>query len=514
VLSLTIVAAFLTSCGDDEQVDEERRADDRANVVVLMTDDQSTQSMRVLRRTRRLIGERGVAFARAFASFPLCCPSRASFFTGQYAHNNGVQGNDPKQDGGGYVNLNQPRRTLASWMNAGGYETAHFGKWANAPGPHAPPGWDTWGMTFDRTTGYYDYRMRRPQGKPLAYGSRARSYHTDAMTRQATRFITRHAGEGDRPMFLSVAYLAPHGGFGRDDAAGRRCGVGGAHPAARHATAFADAPLPRPRSFNEADVSDKPDSIRATPRFSPVQIETIKTKYRCELASLLSVDQSVVRIIRALRRADALRDTYLIFTSDQGAFHGEHRRTGGKNLPYEEATHVPLLIRGPGLPRGEVLTDPVANIDLARTILALSGVQRRPRVQRVMDGRSLVPLMKGRAAWPDRAVLIEGRQQTTRGDDYQWEVASYQGVRTKRYAYSEYYMQTVSGPSEGARARIGEGELSARELYDLKTGPYELRSLDREPRYREVREKLGRALDRLRKCAGHECQLEVSLPPR
>jgi N-acetylglucosamine-6-sulfatase len=519
VLCLVTGGAFLTGCGEDGQGDHEPRI--RANVVVLMTDDQSMESMRVLRRTRRIIGQRGATFSRAFTSFPLCCPSRASFLTGQHAHNNGVQGNRPNQDGGGYVNLEQPARTLAGWMKASGYETAHFGKWANSPGPQVPPGWDTWRMTFDRTTGYYGYRMRRPDRKPLAYGSRVRDYHTYAVTRQATRFINRNADGRDRPMFLSVAYLAPHGGFGRDDAAGRRCGgvssegepsKGAAQPAARDAAAFPDAPLPRPPSFNEADVSDKPASIQASARFTPAQIEIIETRYRCELASLLSVDESVARITRALRHADELGDTYLIFTSDQGGFRGEHRRAGGKNLPYGEAIHVPLLIRGPGLPQEKVIADPVANVDLAPTILALSGAQQPRGLRRTMDGRSLVPVLKGRAAWPDRAVLIEGRQPTTQSVYGQWQVASYQGVRTRRYSYSEHYLKEVNGPPEGAETRIGEGELSARELYDLATDPYELRSHDRAPRYHKIREKLAHALDRLRQCAGTQCQVKVSVP--
>jgi N-acetylglucosamine-6-sulfatase len=519
VLTLVTGTALLAGCGDEREADDKRRV--RANVVVLMTDDQGVESMRVLRRTRRIIGERGVTFSRAFASFPLCCPSRASFLTGQHAHNNGVQGNRPRRDGGGYVNLRQPARTLARWMNAGGYETAHFGKWANSPGPTVPPGWDTWRRTFDRTTAYYGYRMSRPGGKPLAYGSRERDYHTDVVTHKATRFIDRHARRDGGPMFLSVAYLAPHGGFGRDDAAGRRCGgvptygeqtKGAAQPAPRHAAAFTEAPLPRPASFNEADVSDKPAAIQATARFSPWQIEIIETRYRCELASLLAVDESVGRIVRALRRADELPHTYLVFTSDQGGFHGEHRRTGGKNLPYADATNVPLLMRGPGLPRGKVVADPVANVDLAPTLLALTRARQPRGLRRAMDGRSLVPVLKGRAAWPDRAVLIEGRQPTALGYYGQWQVASYQGVRTRRYAYNEYFLRNVNGPTEGAATRIGQGELSARELYDLETDPHEARSLVEEPRYHEIRERLAAVLDRLEDCVGAECRVNASLP--
>ncbi len=493
----------------------------RPNVVVVMTDDQSLQTMRVMRRTQRIIGDHGATFSQSLVSYPLCCPSRTTFLTGQFAHNHGVQGNSPSGDGGGYLNLVQPGRTLPAWLQASGYRTAHVGKWANAPGPHSPAGWDRLWMTFDGTTSYYGYRAGRPDGKSRSLGNETRDYHTDAVTRLATRFIRAEGARPDeQPFFLSVAYLAPHDGFGRDDEASRRCAgetaAGdpnhlGAVPAPRHRSAFSNTPLPRPPSFNEEDVTDKPAAVREA-RLSPGVVARIERRYRCELASLLSVDEGVQRIWTALGETGAADQTVFVFTSDHGKLHGEHRHGVRKNRPYEEAIRVPLMIRGPGVPDGITLNDPVVNADLAPTILDLAQAQPEGGLAREIDGSSLVPLLEGGVDWSDRAIPIEGRLRTElAGGGY--EVLSYVGVRTARYSYTEYYRQAVASESEGAEVAIGEGELVGRELYDLEADPYQLRNLGRdEEAYVGTRPALAAVLNRLRQCAGSACDIRAQIP--
>ena len=100
----------------------------RPNVLVLETDDQTLAEMAVLPNVKRLIGDQGVTFDNNFDSFSLCCPSRATFLTGQYSHNNGVRGNAPPQ--GGYQALDKSN-TLAVWLQRGGYYTVHLGKFLN-----------------------------------------------------------------------------------------------------------------------------------------------------------------------------------------------------------------------------------------------------------------------------------------------------------------------------------------------------------------------------------------------
>jgi len=133
----------------------------RPNVLVLETDDQTLAEMEVLPNVKQLIGDQGVTFDNNFDSFSLCCPSRASFLTGQYSHNNNVRGNAPPV--GGYQALDKSN-TLAVWLERAGYYTVHLGKFLNGYGrptpTEIPPGWSEWHGSVDPTTyRYYNYTL-------------------------------------------------------------------------------------------------------------------------------------------------------------------------------------------------------------------------------------------------------------------------------------------------------------------------------------------------------------------
>src|SRR5215216_6005526 len=181
-----------------------------ANVLVLMTDDEMSSDMRVMPKTRRLLASRGATFTRFYTSYPLCCPSRTTFLTGQYAHNTGVQGNFPDTDGGGYLNLRDPGRTLPVWLSAAGFDTGVVGKWPEFPPPGVPPGWTHWWTTTQSTIAhYYDYALNWGQGSIRNFGSQPRDYNTSVVTRLAKRLVDRSASH-DRRFFVWVSYTAPH----------------------------------------------------------------------------------------------------------------------------------------------------------------------------------------------------------------------------------------------------------------------------------------------------------------
>jgi len=497
----------------------------RPNVIVVMSDDQGPATMRALPSVSRLIGARGVEFGNAFASFPLCCPARATLLTGQYAHNHGAQGNNPAS-GGGYGALRDPERNLAAWLGAAGYDTAFAGKWLNGlrTPRTAPPGWQQWwglvGSGGEGLSSFYDYDVFEPGAEPRHFGTAAADYQTDALTREyALPFIAAHAADPD-PFFLWLAYHPPHNGLGRDDAAGRRCSSGppgsrrgeqSAIPAPRHAGRYLHAAAPRPPSFDERDVADKPAAVRRRPRLDRADLERIERDYRCGLAALLSLDQAVEGLVAELRRTGQLERTVLVFTADHGVLAGEHRIPRGKNQPYEEAIRVPLLVRGPGLAAGERVSSPAVNADLAPTILDLAGVSPPPETARPIDGTSLVPLLAGERAGRRRAILIEGRDNTVRARRG-FKVRSYVGVRTRRYVYVEYRRAGFEARAEGIAAPIGAGRTVERELYDLRRDPYELRSRDREPRYADARATLAAMLGRLEDCSGARCLLAGRVP--
>jgi len=457
LLTAVVVATPLTAC---------RRSGDetaRPNVVVIMTDDQTVESMRVMPNVRRLLTEGGVTFTNSVVSYPLCCPSRATFLTGQYAHNHGVLGNEPPD--GGYTAFRAPLTTLPTALRDAGYSTIHIGKYLNGYGMvrqrEIPAGWSDWhGLVGTSTYAYFDFtlsengRLRQPRG-----------YQTHVLTDRAMRVIRREADDGG-PFFLELAFAAPHHELERRRALSAR----------RDRGTFAAEPLPAPASFGEADMTDKPGPVAGDPPLDQAEIDAITRRYRAALTSLLAVDRSVARVVRALRATDQLDETVIVFTSDNGYFYGEHRVASGKVFPYEPSIRVPLVVRGPGVEPGATTDALVANVDLAPTILELAGA----RPLRRMDGRSLVAqLGHPRRSGPDRAVLLETFGAPRSGP--------YQGVRTERYVYVEY--------ANGAR-----------EVYDLVADPDQLENLHGRPGTSAVEARLADRLAHLRGCAGAGCR--------
>jgi N-acetylglucosamine-6-sulfatase len=517
VLALGLV---LGGCGSGQGPQPPRPVPRGLNVLVLMTDDQTNSDLRVMPKTRRLLAAQGTSFSRFYTSYPLCCPSRTTFLTGQYAHNTGVQGNFPDTDGGGYAKLRDPGRTLPVWLRSAGYETSVVGKWPEFPPPGVPPGWTHWLTTTQSTIAhYYDFALNSGHGT-RDFGSRARDYNTSVVTRLSKHLVERSANR-DKRFFLWVSYTAPHFGFGRDDPASRRCGsVPGsgepagqtAVPAPSDADAFPDVRLPRPPSFDEPDMSDKPPFLRPKSLDGADRSE-MQTDYRCRLASLLGVDRSVAKLVSTLRRTGELDRTLIVFTSDNGFMLGEHREAQGKNLPYEEAIRVPLVIRGPGIPRDQTVSSPVANVDLAPTILAATGSREPPDERRPADGTSLLPQAQGEQD-ADRAILIEGRDDAEpRGHSGAYESLSYQGVRTSRYLYVEWHRAVKSSSQAAADTPLGAGPVVGRELYDTQLDPYELENRVDSGAYEAARGQLAAILARLQDCSGHRCMVSAAIPP-
>jgi N-acetylglucosamine-6-sulfatase len=440
--------------------------------VVIMTDDQTVESLRVMKNVKRHLVAQGTSFDNSFASFALCCPSRATFLTGQYAHNHGVLSNKPPY--GGYYELNG-ENTLPVWLKRAGYETILVGKYLNGYGDRdkreIPPGWTEWhGAVNNSAYQFYDYTLNE-NGKLVKYGRDPQSYQTDVYADKAVEIVRRRASE-KRPFFLWVSFLAPH--VGGPPTPGRSTLT--TLPAPRHLGRFSASPLPTPPSFNEEDVSDKPGSIRTRPPLTERQVAQITERYQLRLESLLAVDDAVGRIVAALEKKGELSRTLILFTSDNGFLQGEHRIPIGKERPYEPSTRVPLVMRGPGVPAGLRLRQPVANIDLAPTIVAAA----RAHAGLQMDGRPLWPLLADPGVFWGRDLLHEGPLN----DEVQ---SKFTALRTPRWLYVRY----VTG-----------GE----ELYDLLVDPDQLTNLRTDPGAAGVRADLrGRLVD-FETCIGRDCR--------
>ena len=357
------------------------------NVLVIETDDQTAASMSVMSNVNSRIVARGATFQNSFVNYSLCCPSRSTFLTGQYEHNHGVLGNSSPDGGFGRFESLHGTNNLAVWLQHSGYYTGLIGKYLNgySNSPPVPPGWSEWHGAAPRTQDVYDYTINQ-NGTPVHYGTRRADFKQDVLTGKAVDFVDRRAPKPN-PFFLWLTYTAPHAGGPNPNPQPPANCDGTAKPAPRHAHSFDSEPLLMPPNYNEADVSDKPAEISSRPPLTAADTATITRHYRCRLESLLSVDEGVNSIMDALKATGELSNTYVVFTSDNGFFHGEHRIPGGKLHIYEESIRVPLAIRGPGIPHGGKVRDLAINADLAPTIVDVTGA--RPRL--TMDGRSLDP---------------------------------------------------------------------------------------------------------------------------
>jgi N-acetylglucosamine-6-sulfatase len=464
-LALSALAAGLASAAPSRV--EQTQA--RPNVVVLMTDDQTVESLRVMSNVHTMLTTQGALFTNSFASFPLCCPSRATFVTGQYGHNHTIMGN--ALPAGGYDKLAPSHaNSLPAWLRQAGYHTVHVGKYLNGYGrarpTEIPAGWAEWYGSIDPSTyRFYNYTLNE-NGRLVTYGAGAANYQTDVYARKAVELIRRHAA-APQPFFLSVAFLAPHSGGPRDADDPRNQAT--PSPAPRHRNRFASEALPASPAFNEADVADKPAAIRALTPIPQGRINGITENYRQRLESLLAVDEAVRDIVAALQASGELDRTLIVFTSDNGFFHGEHRVRDGKVRVYEPSVRVPLILRGPGIPAGVRRSNLVANVDLAATIVDAANA----RPGRRLDGRSLLPFARD-------GVLRSGR-------DILLETTGYSAIRTPRYVFVQH----------------GNGE---QELYDLARDPHQLQSRHADPAAAALKADLGARLTRLRACAGDACR--------
>lgn len=459
-LAAVAALASASSHGEPEQAVAAGPAP-KPNIVVIETDDQPVGEFRggVMPFTERRIADRGTRFPRYMVTSPFCCPSRGSLITGQYAHNHEAWNS--------YETLTEPANNLATWLGNAGYRTALVGKYLNhydkAVDPVTRPeaGWDQWRMLLQPLT-YYGYDVS-DNGRRVHLGFNDRAYQTTYLNRQAANIVGRWAPE-PKPFFLWMTPHAPHGEKGRSP---RRC-AGKAVPAPGDEALFGNRELPRPPSFNERRMGDKPQFMRSVPRLGKDDLEELKDARRCRLASLREVDRGVRLIFRTLKEKGELGDTIIVFTSDNGLFEGEHRLKGGKRLPYREAVEVPFAARIPQKVMGTSvpgrIRQPVANIDLAPTFLELAGADPCRAVGdcRILDGRSLVPLLQGdESAWPaDRGIGMEMRN------------CRYVAITADEQVYVEHH----SVPVNPIRTQGCTKDFTV-EHYDMADDPHQLRNL-------------------------------------
>jgi arylsulfatase A-like enzyme len=422
----------------------------RPNILIFITDDQRRSTVRYMPNTKHWFVRGGRNYLRAYATTPLCCPSRASIFTGRYVHNHGVENN-------ALADTLDQRTTIQRYLQRAGYHTALIGRYLNRwPLEEDPPYFDEWAF-FSTSLGHYYGGWWNLNGRRATVAS----YSTDFIARRTVKLLRERELTDRRPWMMFVATAAPHRPF---------------TPKVDYARTRVARWRPGPAVY-ERDRSDKPPFVQE----QRVPLDRMRRIRGRQIRTLLSVDDMVDRVFRVLGRLGERRRTLAIFLSDNGYMWGEHglgTRGYAKRPPYRNSVAIPLLLRRPGhVLSGSSSTRLVANIDVAPTVLRAAGVAP----DHTMDG---IPLTGRRTR---SRLLLEyfiDRHKTP-----EWA-----STQTTSSQYTEYYAddgQTVT----------------FREFYDLRGDPWQLSNTlaDGNPGNDPDVDLLSRRLSEDRRCRGEEC---------
>ena len=249
------------------------------------------------------------------------------------------------------------------------------------------------------------------KGPYTYWGSAKPEDYSPDVTGKITEDLVRSEKSSKKPFFIWWAPAAPH----REDVSVTLLGRPGPdpRPAPRYEAKSKQYKLPRPPSFNEKNFSDKPTNMKEkASALTDEQIQQLQLDYEGRTGALLAVDDHVKRLVSILKQTGQLKNTLIVFLSDNGWLQGQHRIPGDKFLPYEESLRIPLIVRGPGVPAGKTVHGQVANIDFAPTVVAAA----KARAGRIMDGLSLWPTIRNPRKRPNRIFEIEAPAPLLQGE--------------------------------------------------------------------------------------------------
>lgn len=464
--------------------------DRQPNIVFILADDLSSNLVQYMPNLQAMQSE-GTSFSNYFVTDSLCCPSRSSIFTGKFPHNTGVFTNS--EPDGGYAVFNahgNEALTFAVALQRGGYQTAMLGKYLNgylpggrraaglrhhpsaAPampggdGNAVPAGWNEWDVAGN---GYreFDYVLNQ-NGRIVRHGNQPQDYLTDVVAGKAEAFVRRSA---PGPFFVEIATFAPHSPY---------------IPAPRDADRFPGLAAPRPPAFGARPGADAPRWLRSIPPLSPADVERIDRAFRLRAQSVQAIDRMIGQL-RSTLAALGDQDTYVVFSSDNGLHMGEYSLRPGKQTPFDIDVRVPLVVVGPGVAKGQVVSAIVENVDLCPTFTELAGASAPTSP----DGRSLVPLLRGSPAteWRHSALVEHHRPFPDPSDPdapmrHAANPTTYAALRTETALYVEYesgetgYYDLAKDPDELVNAASSLPAAKRQRLHDALRASKECRGAE------------------------------------
>jgi N-acetylglucosamine-6-sulfatase len=443
------------------------------NILVILTDDHRYDAFGFMKPqtfvetpTLDRLAREGVHLRNAFVTTSLCSPSRASIFTGLYAHQHKVvDNNHPIPPGLTFY---------PEYLQKAGYETAFIGKWHMGDADDGPqPGFDHW-ISFKGQGSYWPV----PDGMNIDGRKVAqKGYITDELTEYALDWLGKR--DGTRPWMMHLAHKAVHADF---------------IPAPRHAGRYAK------------ELFRYPDTMAAGAPGRPIWVENQRNSwhgvdypyhskldvgayYKRYMETLLAVDEGTARIMDLLARRGQLDDTLILYLGDNGFQFGEHGLID-KRTAYEESMRIPMLARCPRLfGGGRTVDQVVANIDVAPTMLAAAGLEAPEH----MAGISALPLMKGEPVKWRTELLYE----------YYWErnfpqTPTVHALREGRYKYMHFH-----------------GIWDLDELYDLQADPREADNMLARPGHEALAQRMSAKLfEILERTQGMEIPLSADFGER
>ena len=513
-LYLLPAAVGAVSCGNGAK--EEAR---RPNILFIMTDDHTTQAMscyggRLIQTPNmdRIAGE-GIRFDNCYATNALSGPSRACILTGKFSHENGFTDNASIFDG--------DQQTFPKLLQQAGYQTAIVGKWHLIS---EPQGFDYWSVLSGQGEqgDYYSPDFWEKDGDTTRNVT-CEGYVTDVVTDKAISYI--QGRDKDKPFCLMLHQKAPHRNW---------------MPSPKNLGIFNDTVFPEPENLfddysgrgeaaRSQDMSLEHtftedwdlklltgDEMRANPSNHLAQVylrmpedvqrkwdsvyagriaeyrsgklsgkELVRWKYqqymRDYLATVLSVDEGIGRVLECLEKEGELDNTIVVYTSDQGFFLGEHGWFD-KRFMYEECQRMPLIVRYPkAIKAGSVSSALCMNVDFAPTFLDFAGVEIPSDIQ----GESLKRVLENGGKTPEdwrKAVYYHYYEYPA-----EHSVKRHYGIRTNDFKLIHFY-----------------NDIDQWEMYDVKKDPKEMSNIFDSEEYASTRESLLNLLRDVQKQYGDD----------
>ncbi|KAL1864312.1 hypothetical protein Daus18300_007735 [Diaporthe australafricana] len=453
----------------------------KLSIIFVLTDDQDLRmnSLDFMPYLKKHLIEKGTSFKPHFCTTAICCPSRVSLWTGQLAHNTNVTDVNPPYGGySKFLSQGLNENYLPVWLQNSGYNTYYTGKLSNAHtvdnynSPHAA-GWTQSDFLLDPYT--YDYlnaSYQRNHDAPVSFEGQ----HTVDVLASKANGLLEDAVKEDAPFFLGIAPVAPHSNvrfphgdehFNDPDYVSK-VAFTPAISATRHEELFKGVEVPRTPNFNP----NKPSGanwIRERKQLTEDDIEFNDHFYRQRLRALQSVDELLDGIFGKLEGYGLLDNTYIFYTTENGYHISQHRLQPGKECSFEEDINVPLVVRGPGVPKGETSEIVTTHTDLAPTIMRLVGAPLRASFD-----REPVPLSR-RGVQLEDAISTRHEHVTVEF----WGLAAFEGnikFEPNRLILNNTY-KAVSVISGEYNLLYTVWCTNEHELYDLTTDPYQTHNL-------------------------------------